>query len=61
MTEDDLLRVAERRTEMVNPGCWPTMSDQQKSAVLRDGCYWARAFLFEGFMMRSTPVKVTVE
>jgi hypothetical protein len=61
MTEDDLMRVAARYTELVRPGEWPRMSDRQKGVVFLQAGTMAKAFLLEGFMMRSSPVRVTVE
>jgi hypothetical protein len=58
MTEDDLMRAAARYTELVNPGFWPEMTERQKGVVFLQAGTMAKAFLLEGFMMRSSPVRV---
>lgn len=61
MTADDFKRIAERYTELMNPGLWPDMSDAQKAVQLLTVGKALQAELLEGFMVRKSPVKVTVE
>jgi hypothetical protein len=61
MTTDDLKRIAARYTELMSPGVWPDMTDAQKAVSLLHVGKALQAALLEGFMVRKSPVKVTVE
>jgi hypothetical protein len=61
MTEEDLMRVAARYTELVNPGSWHDLTDRQKGVVFLQVGTMAKAFLLEDFLMRTSPVRVLVD
>ena len=61
MTADDFKRIAERYTELMNPGEWSRMSDAQKAVSLLHVGRVLKAALLEGFLVRKSPVQVTVE
>ena len=61
MTADDLRGIAERYAELMRPGEWLRMSDAQKAVQLLTVGKALQAALLEGFMVRKSPVKVTVE
>jgi hypothetical protein len=61
MTADDFKRIAARYTELMHPGEWARMSDGQKAVQLLTIGKALQAALLEGFLVRKSPVKVTVE
>jgi hypothetical protein len=61
MTADDLKCIAERYTELINPGQWVGMTDPQKAVSLFHVGKAPHAALLEGFLVRKSLVKVTVE
>jgi hypothetical protein len=61
MTSDDLERIAERYTELMHPGEWPRMSDAQKAVSLLHVGKALHAALLEGFLVRTSPVRVLVD
>jgi hypothetical protein len=61
MTANDLKRIAERYTELMRPGEWSRMSEAQKAVQLLTIGKALQAALLEGFLVRKSPVKVTVE
>jgi hypothetical protein len=61
MTADDFKRIAERYTELMSPGVWADMTDAQKAVSLLYVGKALQAALLEGFLVRKSPVKVTVE
>jgi hypothetical protein len=61
MTADDLKRIAERYTELMSRGVWADMTDAQKAVSLLHVGRALKAALLEGFLVRKSPVKVTVE
>jgi hypothetical protein len=61
MTADNLKCIAERYTELINPGQWIGMTDAQKAVSLFHAGQAPHAALLEGFLVRKSPIKVTVE
>ena len=60
MSAEDLKRIAERYTELMNPGTWHDLTDAQKAVALLQVVKAVQAALMEGFLMRKSAVKFQV-
>ena len=61
ITPEDFWHIAERYTELISPGQWPELKQEQQAIQVRLVARVIEALILEGFMPQLAQIKIPME